>query len=156
MTWIHAGSRDCLLQTIAITVGYHLPFKTLGCSWVHSTGLSPCSGASLLKTDLSKHTNISAADTLHSLQPQPQQTRQPSLTSSLGPYGSQNVAALPCIITPQCCPTSQLLHSDLQGEHTVFRMETRDCMFETALGLETVESDRCGLVLKLDCLLSWC
>lgn len=51
MTWIHAGSRDCLLQTVAITIGYHLPFKTLGCSWVHSTGLSPCSGASLLKTD---------------------------------------------------------------------------------------------------------
>lgn len=63
------------------------------------------------KYQASKAHQHPCSDTASHLQPQ---KRQPSLTSSLGPYGWQNVAALPCIITPQCSPTSQLLHSDLQ------------------------------------------
>ena len=100
-------------------------------------GLSPCLRASPPNTKLSKHTNISAADAtlIHSLQSQPWQRSQPSLTSSLGPYGSQKVTALPCIITPHCSPTSQLLHSDLQEEDPMFKMEIRNRTFETASGL---------------------
>lgn len=37
-----------------------------------------------------------------------------AVTSTRSPKGSQNVTALPCISTPHCSPTSQLLHSDLQ------------------------------------------
>lgn len=42
-----------------------------------------------------------------------------AVTSSRSPKGSQKVTALPCISTPHCSPTSQLLHSDLRwrGEH---------------------------------------
>lgn len=36
-----------------------------------------------------------------------------AVTSSRSPKGSQKVTALPCISTPHCSPTSQLLHSDL-------------------------------------------
>lgn len=55
-------------------------------------------------------------------------------TSSRSPKGSQKVTALPCISTPHCSPTSQLLQSDLQqekkrdvksslGQHTCFRQQ---------------------------------
>lgn len=39
-----------------------------------------------------------------------------TVTSIRSPKGSQKVTALPCISTPHCSPTSQLLHSDLRGE----------------------------------------
>ena len=41
-----------------------------------------------------------------------------AVTSSRSPKGSQKVTALPCISTPHCSPTSQLLHSDLRGEES--------------------------------------
>lgn len=41
-----------------------------------------------------------------------------AVTSSRSPKGSQKVTARPCISTPHCSPTSQLVHSDLRGEET--------------------------------------
>jgi len=41
-----------------------------------------------------------------------------TFTRSLCPNGSQKVTALPCMITPHCSPSSQLLQSDLRRQHT--------------------------------------
>lgn len=112
--------------------------------------LSPYLRASLLNSKLSKHTNISAGNAapVRSLQSQPRQMSQPSLTSSLAPYGSQKVTALPCIITPHCSPTSQLLHSDLREEHTTFKTEIRNYTFETASGLQNGKQELYSLTLR--------
>lgn len=37
-------------------------------------------------------------------------------TSSRSPWDSQKVTARPCMRTPHCSPTAQLVHSDLWGE----------------------------------------
>lgn len=63
-----------------------------------------------------------------------------AFTSSRSPKGSQKVTALPCISTPHCSPTSQLLHSDLRGGGRTVTSKRRH---EITRGVTTFTPTRC-------------